>query len=64
MSTVHSRLLMNHKISKDVHESYMTLGAMFDQLREASEVVSAYIFKHLPKGAEKQLTRRLQEQLA
>jgi hypothetical protein len=55
---------MNHKISKDVHESYMTLGAMFDQLREASETVSAYIFKHLPKGAEKQLTRRLREQLA
>lgn len=64
MSTVHSRLLMNHKISKDVHESYMTLGAMFDQLREASEAVSAYILKHLPKGAEKQLTRRLREQLA
>lgn len=64
VSTVHSRLLMNHKISKDVHESYMTLGAMFDQLREASEAVSAYILKHLPKGAEKQLTRRLREQLA
>ena len=42
----------------------MTLGAMFDQLREASGTVSAYIFKHLPKGAEKQLTRRLREQLA
>ena len=64
VSTVHSRLLMNHKISKDVHESYMTLGAMFDQLREASEAVSAYILKHLPKGAEKQLTRRLRDQLA
>ena len=52
---------MNHKISKDVHESYMTLGAMFDQLREASEAVSAYIFKHLPKGAEKQLKATVAE---
>ena len=64
VSTVHSRLLMNHKISKDVHESYMTLGAMFDQLRDASEVVSAYILRHFPKGAEKQLERRLREQLS
>jgi hypothetical protein len=54
---------MNHKISKDVHESYMTLGAMFDQLREASEAVSAFILRHL-RGAEKQLERRLREQLA
>ena len=32
---------------------------MFDQLREASEAVSTYIMRHLPKGAERQLTRRL-----
>ncbi len=63
VSTVHSRLLINHKISKDVHESYMTLGAMFDQLRDASEGVSAFILRHL-RGAEKQLERRLREQLA
>ena len=64
VSTVHSRLLMNHAISADVHQSYMTPGSMFDQLREASEAVSIYIMRHLPKGAERQLTRRLQEQLA
>jgi integrase len=64
VSTVHSRLLMNHAISADVHQSYMTPGSMFDQLREASEAVSTYIMRHLPKGAERQLTRRLQEQLA
>jgi len=55
---------MNHAISADVHQSYMTPGSMFDQLREASEAVSIYIMRHLPKGAERQLTRRLQEQLA
>lgn len=64
ISKVHSRLLMNHKISGEVHDSYMTLGAMFDQLREASEAVSAYIVKQLPKGAERQLAKRLQEQLS
>jgi hypothetical protein len=64
ISTVHSRLLMNHAISADVHQSYMTPGSMFDQLREASEAVSTYIMRHLPKGAEQQLTRRLRDQLA
>ena len=64
VSTVHSRLLMNHAISADVHQSYMTPGSMFDQLREASEAVSTYIMRHLPKGAERQLTQRLRDQLA
>lgn len=63
VSVVHSRLLMNHKISKDVHDSYMTPGAMFDQLREASAAVTAYIMKHLPKDVERQLERKLKEQL-
>lgn len=61
---VHSRLLMNHKISNEVHDAYVTLGAMFDQLREASAAVSAYILIHLPRGAERQLERRLKEQLS
>jgi hypothetical protein len=59
----YSRLLMNHTISADVHQSYMTPGSMFDQLREANEAASTYIMRHLPKGAEGQLTRRLREQL-
>ncbi len=55
---------MNHTISADVHQSYMTPGSMFDQLRGASETVSTYIMRHLPKGAERQLmTRRLRDQL-
>lgn len=56
VSAVHGRLLMNHAISKDVHDSYMTQSAMFDQLRKASEAVSAYILKQLPKGFRDQLT--------
>jgi hypothetical protein len=55
---------MNHAISADVHQSYMTPGSMLDQLREASEAISTYIMRHLPKDAEKQLTRRLRDQLA
>ncbi len=52
----YSRLLMNHAISADVHQSYVTPGSMFDQLPEASDAVSTYIMRHLPKGAEGQLT--------
>jgi hypothetical protein len=54
---------MNHAISADVHESYMTPGSMFDQLRAASVAVSTYIMRHLPKGAERQLAQRLRDQL-
>ena len=42
----------------------MTPGSMFDQLREASHAVSTYIVRHLPKGAETQLNRRVRDQLA
>jgi integrase len=59
VSSVHSRLLMNHAVEADVHHSYMTVTAMFDQLRKASEEVCAYITKHLPKGAWQQLDRQL-----
>ena len=63
VSTTHSRILMNHKLSADVHSEYMTVDAMFEQLREASEIVSTYILQHLGKKAEQQLNRRLKEQL-
>ena len=46
MSRTFSRILMNHKIGGDVHDEYMTVPAMFDQLRTAQERLSA-----APKGA-------------
>jgi integrase len=61
VAKLHSRLLMNHKISNDIHDEYMSVPAMFDQLREASEAAGAYITKHLPKGAWRALDRRLRE---
>src|SRR3954447_440110 len=61
VSTVHSRLLMNHAVERDVHHSYMTVAAMFDQLRAASESVSTYITKHLPKGAWRSMDGRLRD---
>ena len=64
VSTVHSRLLMNHAIDDDVHSAYMTPGAMFDQLSAAAEDVSKYITKHLPKGAWRVMENKLNADLA
>ena len=63
VTKLHSRLLMNHKISNDIHDEYMTVPAMFDQFREASEAAAAYITGHLPRGAWRALDRRLREDL-
>jgi integrase len=46
MSRTFSRILMNHKIGGDVHDEYMTVPAMFDQLRTAQESLSAFIIEH------------------
>jgi hypothetical protein len=46
MSRTFSRILMNHKIGGDVHDEYMTVPAMFDQLRTAQEKLSAFIIEH------------------
>lgn len=46
MSRTFSRILMNHKIAGDVHDEYMTVPAMFDQLRTAQEKLSAFIIEH------------------
>jgi integrase len=64
VAELHSKLLMLHSVGGDVHRSYATVPALFAQLATASEAVSTYILRHLPKGAERQLERRLREQLA
>jgi integrase len=61
ISTIHSKLLMLHAGDQEVHDEYMTTDAMFDQLAKASADVSTYILRHLPRDAEKQLTRRISQ---
>jgi integrase len=63
VSTVHSKLLMLHAVDQEVHDEYMTTDAMFDQLAKASAEVSAYILRHLPRDAEKQLKARMRDKL-
>jgi integrase len=46
MSRTFSRILMNHKIGGDVHDEYMTVPAMFEQLHAAQEKLSAFIIEH------------------
>jgi hypothetical protein len=64
VTRLHSRLLMNHKISNDIHAEYMTVPVMFNQLREASEAAGASISKHLPRGAWRVFDRHLREACA
>ena len=61
VSKLLGKLLMNHKISGDVHDAYM--GEHFDQLLKASGDVAGYILRHLPQDAEAELEARLKTQL-
>lgn len=42
-----SRLLMNHQVSRDVHDGYLTKSALMDSLRAAQERVSTAIMAGL-----------------
>jgi integrase len=46
MSRTFSRILMNHKIDGDVHDEYMSVPAMFEQLHTAQEKLSGFIIEH------------------
>jgi integrase len=59
VSPIHSKLLMLHTISQEVHDAYMTVDSMFDQLKLAASDVATYITKHLPRDAERRLDRAL-----
>jgi integrase len=63
VSRTHSRILMNHQIERDIHDEYMSVPAMFDQLRAASEKLSAYMVSHMGKDPEQVLTRQLRAEL-
>lgn len=60
----HRQVLTNHRVAKDVHEEYMHVAAMFDQLVEAQAKVSARILQHMGKGAEAKLEALLKRDLA
>lgn len=55
----HRQVLANHRVARDVHEEYMSVPAMFEQLRDAQEKVSAYILRHIGKDVDAELERLL-----
>jgi hypothetical protein len=65
VSELHAKLLTNHSVgSGDVHRSYMTVAAMFEQLAAEGEKMASFLVKAMGKGAERRLEQRLKEQLA
>lgn len=64
VSRTHSRILMNHRIERDVHDEYMSVPAMFDQLRAATEKLSTYMLSHMAKNSERALERVLRADIA
>jgi integrase len=61
LDRLRTKLLMNHQVSRDVTDAYLSTPALFDQLREAQEMVSDLILRSAGRDADAKLTRRLQE---
>jgi integrase len=59
MHLVHSKLLVGHKLSNDIHQSYMTIDSMFTQLREPQARFQAHLLAHMGKDPERALKRLL-----
>ena len=61
---MHAKILVGHKLAADVFEDYMTVDAMFDQLRDPQAKLQQYMLKHMAKDPERALTRLLQADIA
>jgi hypothetical protein len=54
-----TKLLMNHQVSRDVTDAYLSTPALFDQLREAQRTVSNLIARSASQDPDERLTRLL-----
>jgi hypothetical protein len=59
LDRLRTKLLMNHQVSRDVTDSYLSTPALFDQLREAQRAVSDLIVRSAGQDPDRKLTRRL-----
>jgi len=50
---------MNHQVSRDVTDAYLSTPALFDQLREAQRTVSDLIIRSAGQDPDERLTRLL-----
>jgi len=54
---------MNHQVSRDVTDSYLSTPALFDQLREAQRTVSDLIVSSAGQDPDRRLTRLLLDEV-
>jgi integrase len=59
LDRLRTKLLMNHQVSRDVTDAYLTTPALFDQLREAQRTVSELIVRSAGRAPDERLTRLL-----
>jgi hypothetical protein len=63
LDRLRTKLLMNHQVSRDVTDAYLSTPALFDQLREAQCTVSELILRSAGQGADGRLTRLLRDEV-
>jgi integrase len=59
LDRLRTKLLMNHQVSRDVTDAYLSTPALFEQLREAQRTVSELIVRSAGQDPDKRLTRLL-----
>jgi integrase len=59
LDRLRTKLLMNHQVSRDVTDAYLSTPALFDQLRDAQRTVSDLILRSAGQDSDKRLTQLL-----
>jgi integrase len=59
LDRLRTKLLMNHQVSRDVTDAYLSTPALFEQLREAQRAVSELIVRSAGQDADLRLTQVL-----
>jgi len=62
LDRLRTKLLMNHQVSRDVTDAYLSTPALFDQLREAQRMVSDLILRSAGSVSDDRLTQLLVQQ--
>jgi integrase len=65
LDRLRTKLLMNHQVNRDVTDAYLSTPALFDQLREAQNLVSGLILRSAGAGqdADARLTERVRNEV-
>jgi integrase len=63
LDRLRTKLLMNHQVSRDVTDAYLSTPALFDQLREAQSTVSELIVRSAGQDPDRRLALLLVDEL-